>query len=303
MNLLLAVTFALHYQSPLTAHELAWFSKFDVLVTHDPLPRAQVDALHKAGTKLYLYEWSVAFYDTRAMRWERSLIHTNALLNATPLRGGAGSNEADAWYFDPVNARGRAKMLARKLRHAGYDGAFLDTTRAENVLPAALDEFRKRHPGIDYDAAFAKFLAALRREHILIFTNQGYRDSEHYLPYVDWDLTESLIGDRPLSEVRHWFEQLPRYPNVHAGHLEYANVERTIAIAKMFGGAGYVAGVESPLYFADLGKPLGDRVDRGDASYRLFANGVVAVNDSSEPLRIGELTVAPGASLVEVTCR
>jgi hypothetical protein len=303
MTFLLAVTFAFHYQTPLTAHELAWFAKFDVLVTHDPLPRAQVEALHKAGTKLYLYEWAVAFYDTRATRWERSLIHTNALLNATPLRGGAGSNDADAWYFDPVNARGRAKALARKLRRVGYDGVFLDTTRAENVLPAALDEFAKRHPGIDYDAAFAKFLAALRREHVLIFTNQGYRDAEHYLPYVDWDLTESLIADRPLREVRHSFEQLPRYPNVHVGHLEYANVERTIAIAKMFGGAGYVAAVESPLYFADLGAPLGERVDRGDASYRLFANGVVAVNDSSEPLQIGELTVAPRASVVLVTKR
>lgn len=303
MTLLLAVTFALHYQTPLTAHELAWFSKFDVLVTHDPLPRAQVEALHKAGTKLYLYEWAVAFYDTRATRWERSLIHTNALLNATPLRGGAGSLEADAWYFDPVNARGRAKSLARKLRSIGYDGTFLDTTRAENVLPAALDEFRKRHPGIEYDAAFAKFLAALRREQILIFTNQGYRDAEHYLPYADWDLTESLIADRPLREVRYWFEQLPHYPNVHTGHLEYGNVERTIAIAKMFGGAGYVAGVESPLYFADLGAPLGERVDQGDASYRLFANGVVAVNDSQEPLQIGEVTVAPGENIVKVTKR
>ncbi len=303
MNLLLALTFALHYQTPLTAHELAWFAKFDVLVTHDPLPRAQVKALHEAGTKLYLYEWAVAFYDTRATPWERSLIHTNALLNATPLRGGAGSNDADAWYFDPVNARGRAKALARKLRRAGYDGVFLDTTRAENVLPAALDEFAKRHPGIDYDAAFAKFLAALRREHVLIFTNQGYRDAEHYLPYADWDLTESLIGGRPLHEVRHWFEQIPKYPNVQRGHLEYANVERTIAIAKMFDGAGYVGNVESPLYFADLGAPLGERVDRGDASYRLFANGVVAVNDSSEALQIGELTVAPGASIVQVTKR
>jgi len=303
MTLLLAVTFALHYQTPLTAHELTWFSKFDVLVTHDPLPRAQVDALHEAGTKLYLYEWTVAFYDTRATPWERSLIHTNALLNATPLRGGAGSLEAGAWYFDPVNARDRAKMLAKKLREMHYDGVFLDTTTEQNVHPAALAEFTKRHPGIDYDAAVAKFLAALQYRHVSIFTNQGYRNARYYLPYADWDLTESLIADRPLREVRFWFDALPEFPKLHYGHLEYGNLERTIAIAKMFGGAGYVAGIESPLYFADLGAPLGERVDRGDASYRLFANGVVAVNDSPEPLQIGDVTVAPGESLVKVTHR
>jgi hypothetical protein len=305
MNLLLALTFAFHYQSPLTAAQLRWFSRFDVLVTHDPLPRAQVAALHEAGTKLYLYEWAVAFYDTRATPWERSLIHTGALLNAAPLRGGAGSNDADAWYFDPVNARDRAKMLAEKLRDAGYDGTFLDTTTAENVLPAALDEFKQRHPGIDYDAAFAKFLAALKRERILIFTNQGYRSAPNYLPYADWDLTESLIGSHPWKEVRAYFEQLPRdrYPRVHFAHLEYANPGRTVAIAKMFGGAGYVGDVESPLYFAELGKPLGARVDRGDASYRLFANGIAAVNDSREPLKIGGLVVAPGESVVRMTKR
>jgi len=115
--------------------------------------------------------------------------------------------------------------------------------------------------------------------------------------------TAMSIADLPLREVRYWFDALPEFPKLHYGHLEYANVERTIAIAKMFGGAGYVAGVESPLYFADLGAPLGERVDRGDASYRLFANGVVAVNDSSEALQIGELTVAPGASVVHVTKR
>jgi hypothetical protein len=36
--------FAFHYGPPLTPRQLRWFSRFDVLVTHDPLPRAQVDA-------------------------------------------------------------------------------------------------------------------------------------------------------------------------------------------------------------------------------------------------------------------
>jgi hypothetical protein len=52
--------FAFHYRAPLTPRQLRWFSRFDLLVTHDPLPRAQVAALHARGTKLLVYEWSVA---------------------------------------------------------------------------------------------------------------------------------------------------------------------------------------------------------------------------------------------------
>jgi hypothetical protein len=244
--LLIALTFAFHYQTPLTAEQLRYFSRFDVLVTHDPLPRAQVDALHAAGTKLFLYEWSVAFYDSLASPWQRSLIHTEAVLNATPLRGGAGANDADAWYFDPVHMQHRASRLAAKLRGVGYDGVFLDTTRAENVHPAALAEFARRHPRVAYDEAFAKFLAALKRERVLIFTNQGYRDAAHYLPYADWDLTESLIGSRSWDEAVALFAQLPRkqYPHVHFAHLEYANAERAVAISKLFDEPAYVPGQE-----------------------------------------------------------
>ena len=86
MNFLLAVTFALHYQTPLTAHELTWFSKFDVLVTHDPLPRAQVDALHEAGTKLYLYEWTVAFVISP---WSRGGVQHH-FINTTDIVGAIG---------------------------------------------------------------------------------------------------------------------------------------------------------------------------------------------------------------------
>src|SRR6185295_13969302 len=245
--LLLALTFAFHYQAPpLTAHQLRWFSRFDVLVTHEPLPRAQVAALHRKGTKLFLYEWAVAFYETRGTKWERSLIHTNALLNDEPLRGGAGANDADAWYFDPARMGDRARELAAKLRRDGYDGVFLDTTTRQSVHPVALSEFARRHPEIDYDAAFAQFLAALKRRHVLIFTNQGYRDAEHYLPYADWDLTESLIGKRPWAEVRHWFDALPRaaYPHVHFAHLEYGDAKRTVAISKLYDEPGFVPGEE-----------------------------------------------------------
>src|SRR5205085_10416694 len=65
--------FAFHYALPLSDEALRWYSRFDLLVTHDPLPAEQVRRLHAAGTKLLLYEWAVAFYDSRASKWQRSL--------------------------------------------------------------------------------------------------------------------------------------------------------------------------------------------------------------------------------------
>jgi hypothetical protein len=306
--------FAFHYGPPLTPRQLRWFARFDVVVTHDPLPRAQVDALHARGTKLLVYEWSVAFYGSLANAWQRALLqqHPDALLNRAGLRGGAGSADAEAWYYDPASDEhraGRARAIARRLDDVGYDGVFLDTTTEASVHPAALAEFRARHRGADYDHEFARFLGNLRRElhGKLIFTNQGYRKADDYLPYADWDLTESLITWKggvprpwddprdPWNSIRYLFVHAiaparARYPHVRFAHLNYGGadvVPLVVATAKLFGDAGFVADRESPLYFADLGAPRTARVDEEGASYRLFERGVVAVNASTRPLRAG----------------
>src|ERR1051326_6547180 len=343
--------FAFHYGPPLTPRQLRWFARFDVVVTHDPLPRAQVDALHARGTKLLVYEWSVAFYGSLANGWQRAPLrqnppapppplptkllvyewsvafygslanawqrallqqHPDALLNRAGLRGGAGSADAEAWYYDPASDEhraGRARAIARRLDDVGYDGVFLDTTTEASVHPAALAEFRARHRGADYDHEFARFLGNLRRElhGKLIFTNQGYRKADDYLPYADWDLTESLITWKggvprpwddprdPWNSIRYLFVHAiaparARYPHVRFAHLNYGGadvVPLVVATAKLFGDAGFVADRESPLYFADLGAPRTARVDEEGASYRLFERGVVAVNASTRPLRAG----------------
>lgn len=309
--------FAFHYRAPLTPRQLRWFSRFDLLVTHDPLPRAQVEALHARGTKLLVYEWSVAFYGSLANGWQRGLRHGDALLNRDGLRGGSGSADADAWYYDPATGEhrlGRARAIARRLDDIGYDGVFLDTTTEESVHPAALAEFKARHPGADYDHEFARFLANLRHElnGKLIFTNQGYRKADDYLPYADWDLTESLITWKggiarpwddpqdPWNSVRYLFVNVieparARYPHVRFAHLNYGGadvVPLVVAAAKLFGDAGYVADQQSPLYFEDLGPASGARIDEEGASYRFFARGFVAVNASKRALRIGGRTVA-----------
>ncbi|HEV8434649.1 MAG TPA: hypothetical protein VGR95_14645 [Thermoanaerobaculia bacterium] len=268
---------AFHYARPLTEAQVAWLGQFDVLVTHDPLPRAQVEELHRRGTRLVLYEWAVAFYRSRGS------FPAEALLNTRPLRGGVGAADIDAFYYDPatrLHAFQRPRRIAKRLKAIGYDGVFLDTTTHESVHPEALAEFRRRHPGVDYDQAFARFMRELRRQlkHGIVITNQGYRDAPDYLPFVDYDVTESLITwphggafpERPWDDPKEeWnsIEPLMRrliepamksFPAVRFIHLNYtddaAEIPRILEIAHRFGGEAFVAhpdvtAFESDVYF------------------------------------------------------
>lgn len=322
---------AFHYAAPLSARELDWFGRFEVLVTHDPLPRAQVDALHRRGTKLVLYEWAVAFYSSRATPWEKSLA-TAALLNRQPLRGHLGANDSDAFYFDPASHEhevGRARALGRRLRTIGYDGIFLDTTTSESVHPAALAAYRWRHPDVDYDKAYSRFLKNLRATGMIVVTNQGYRRADDVLPYVDWDVTESLIthprngsftlrpwnapGDR-WNSTAYLFRKLitpaqRKYPRVRFTHINYVTradvktIEQIIAIARLYDHDAYIATadlskvIESDLYFFDLGRPK-PRVERVRGAYRDFENGFVAYNAGAKPMRVGKVVVPPSSAII-----
>ena len=268
---------AFHYARPLTEAQIAWLGRFDVLVTHDPLPRAQVEELHRRGTRLVLYEWAVAFYRSRGN------FPAEGLLNTRPLRGGVGAADIDAFYYDPatrLHATLRPRRIAKRLKAIGYDGVFLDTTTHESVHPDALAEFRRRHPGTDYDQAFVRFMRELRKQlkHGIIISNQGYRDAPDYLPFVDYDVTESLITwprdgafpERPWDDPKdEWnsIEPLMKrligpamkaFPGVRFVHLNYTNdpdeIPRILEIAHRFGGEAFVAhpdvtAFESDVYF------------------------------------------------------
>jgi len=313
---------AFHYGGPLSPAQLEWYGRFEVVVTHDPLPHAQVEALHARGARLVLYQWAVAFYRSLVARgsWEETLLaERGALLNARGLRGGSGASDADAFYFDPASRAqraARARVIAQRLRDVGYDGVFLDTLTVANVHAEAAAEYRRRHPDVPYDAAFAQFLKLLRKELAggVIVTNQGYRDAVHYLPYADFDVTESLFTHE--GRLRAWNDPrdrwnsidfvmrtmvvpaMRRYPRVRFVHLNYlprtddADVLAPAALARLYGSDAFVAMpdvVATPaasLYFLDAGKPLTPirRAAGGEAAYRWFEHLLVAVNASAQPL-------------------
>lgn len=313
---------------PLSAADVEHFSRYDVLVTHDPLPPATVETLRAAGTRLVLYEWAVAFYASlaRPESWHAGLLASRSasLLNQRGLRGGVGAADADAYYYDPASPehqRERAREIAARLRRIGYDGVFFDTTTAESVHPVAMAEFRTRHEGVDYDEAFSLFLRNLRRELSggLIITNQGYRRHAFYLPYADWDVSESLITRpksgrfvfRPWNDPRDpWNSIAPlmreliapvreTYPHlrfVHINYLDRPNGDQAaaiVAIARLYGDEAFVAVPSMPPagdatidWVAALGAAIGPAMLEPNAAHRWFEGGLVAVNVSGRTLTI-----------------
>ncbi|MDQ2730211.1 MAG: hypothetical protein M3Y56_01010 [Armatimonadota bacterium] len=196
--------FAFHYATRYTAEELRWYGRFKVVVTGDFLPPDQVAQLHRAGCKLVAYEWTVALYLPpwkEAGAWERGVVrdHPNWLLNPdAPLFGGAGAADNPAYYYDPANAelrKWRVGHLLNAVSEHHYDGLFFDTTGFASVQSTAQETFKRRYPGGRYDAYVGLFLRDLKRTapRVIVFTNQGYRNAADYLPYADYDLTESYM--------------------------------------------------------------------------------------------------------------
>ena len=206
--------FAFHYAARYTPGELAWYSRFKVVVTGDFLPPDQVRTLHRAGCKLIAYEWTVAFYAPDSISkhaWQRKLVedHPDWLLNASKgLYGNAGAADIPAFYYDPVSTdlrKWRVAHLVQDVKTHNYDGVFFDTTGFTAVQHDAQEEFKRRHPNERYDEYVGQFLDGLRKcaPDLITFTNQGYRNAEDYLPRADYDLSESYMTttDGPQADV------------------------------------------------------------------------------------------------------
>ena len=116
----------------------------------------------------------------------------------TGRRRGRHAGRAAFWYdfADPDLRAARAAHLATQVSASSYSGLFLDTLGFEHLPPDLGAVFAARHPGADYNQERASFLEALRTAlgpDQILFLNQGYGHSELFLPYADFDLTESYF--------------------------------------------------------------------------------------------------------------
>jgi hypothetical protein len=326
---------AFHYGAAFERGAAEWYTRFAILVTGGFLSREVSRKLMDRGSKLVAYEWSSAFYPGDAVsadpQWQSEALRRSStwLLNSQPLDGGAATPGRPAFWYDfadPGLRSARATHLAARVEASGYSGLFFDTLGFEHLPPELRAMFAARHPRADYNREQASFLNTLRTAlgpDKILFLNQGYRHSELFLPYADFDLTESYFVGVSAGETnfRPWhdpadpwhsiltpMEQLVqpasrRFPGVRFVHLGYAGApgvktRRAIgynyAAAKLWGHNAYLvaenpAAEQDEVYFADLGRPLATTFDHdpgGVVAWREFEGGVVALNTGSQDISI-----------------
>lgn len=234
---------------------LAWYSRFQTLVTGGILAKAETGKLLNQGCKPIAYEWSSAFYPGDAVSadpaWQRQVLARSSqwLIRPEPVGGGAASEGKQACWYDfayPELCSQRALHVAQRIVENGYNGVFLDTLGFEQLPAEVRAAFAERHPGVDYNQAQGEFLRLLR--HFLgrdrrIFVNQGYRHADLFLPHADLDLTESTFTAdkgrvtlfRSWHDVRAPWESIltpmqklvepasRKFPHVRFVHLGYAS--------------------------------------------------------------------------------
>lgn len=331
---------AFHYAALFNPAEVRWYGRFSILVTGGILSPEQTQQLKSEGAKLIAYEWSSGLYpgDTvsAALVWQKTVTsHRRSwLLSPAPLGGGAAAAGRTAlWYnFADSGLRNeRARYLAGMVEKNGYDGLFFDTLGYESLPGSLKTEFRSKHPGLDYDSCQGLFLKEVRKYLTpgkLIFTNQGYRKPDSFLPSADLDLSESyftFVRSDGLTGFRKWWSaeapwesiSVPMdrlvspasrlYPNVSLVHANYAGgdnpaIERALkysfAGAKLWNHDSYLIMPDRPeterdeLYFTDLGKPttVTYQEDRQNGiAWRVFDKGVVAINSGPSDAKISSL--------------
>jgi hypothetical protein len=320
---------AFHYAAIFNDADIDWYTRFRLVVTGGFLTREQSRRLLDRGCGPIAYEWSSGFYPgdwvSAESSWQAVMrSHPNWLLNAQPLGGGAAMAGKSAFWYDFANPDlvfNRAAYLGERVKTNRYSGIFLDTLGFEYLPGEVQHVFTQRHPGVDYNRAQAGFLEKLRH-HLgprVLFLNQGYRQYELFLPYADYDLTESYFAaalsdrthfrslydpDAPWDSILTPMEQLVapasrRFPRVRFVHLGYAaglaeEISRAIrynyAAAKLWNHDAYLVTADpraeqDAVYFAGLGRPLTASYvhdTRKNIAWREFEGGIVALNSGSQ---------------------
>lgn len=325
---------AFHYEAAFPAADLRWYTRFATLVTGGILSPEQSRVLRVRGSRLIAYHWSSAFYDAEPAierDWQRQVRAKRGqwLLSESPVGGAAAASGRTAFWYDfgnPELREKRARHLQLLLDNSGYDGLFFDTIGVDQVPASLRTEFQRRWPKLNYNQCQGEFLATLRRligPGRIIFTNQGYRDPQSFLPHADMDLTESYFtattednrGTRfrpwhdagaPWESIRTPMEQLlgpaaRQYSKVRFVHVNYASgapetVSRAVrygwAVAKLWGNDAYLmapgaAALErDEIYFHQPGVARGEAAvqQEGSVIWRPFAEGIVSVNTASRPV-------------------
>ena len=190
-------------------------------------------------------------------------------------------------------------------------------------------EFERRHPGKEYWECIYDFYKDLKNKGVTVFANQAYRNPK-LMETIDYDMTESyVITDderdgvpytiyQPKEEIKEYFDYLTDLkekakkkgvfkdiiymnyaaPKKAGGSYEapLKDIEYAFSMTKI---GGFIPYIEVPydrtleftdLYFYDLGKPVGERVENGKITYREYENGIAMVSDPIKEEKFVEIS-------------
>jgi hypothetical protein len=187
--------------------ELAFLSRFDIVVTGKFLDSETVALLKSKKVKLLYYDWLPAFYycgghtDWEEMAYQNRLFWTLDPAESDPNPMGDAYGCTDFFYDmaadDMIDAR--VEHIVSEIQTHQYDGVFFDWGSGwyafqENNYQFLIKEFPKRHPGIDYNERASEFLKKLRERNVLIMLNGGFRSEGSKMDtYADFDIVESMF--------------------------------------------------------------------------------------------------------------
>ncbi len=191
---------AFYYTTSFSPFQIQWFGKFKIVNAGFFLPKYQADQLSEMGASLVFYEWATGFGLSDAANsdpcdsWQAYVYwQPDWILNHGNPNYAIGY---ESYYYDMANEDFRnyhANRILNLFNQTGYNGVFYDLTGFQAVPPSLQTVYNARHPGVDYDEQAGLFYQTIVSSGAYNFTNQAYNHAADTYPYVQYDLTESLM--------------------------------------------------------------------------------------------------------------
>ncbi|MEM2956615.1 MAG: hypothetical protein QW041_03535 [Candidatus Pacearchaeota archaeon] len=187
--------------------DMDFLSNFDIIVTGDFLKDDKINFLKSKNIKLVFYDWLPAtYYCSKPDDWQM-LVYQNRYQwtldpdSSSPDPMGTKYGCKD-YFYDMANEdfiNLRIEHIINYLKKYNYDGVFFDwgsgwNAFLENKYDFLINEFKKRHPNIDYNDMVLKFLKRLKENNIFVMLNRGFNSEKAKLNlYADIDTAESVF--------------------------------------------------------------------------------------------------------------
>lgn len=284
------ITIAFQYHNP-TQQELNFLSNFNIVVTGNFWDPDIVKFLKSKKVKLIYYEWLPAFYYcNNHTSWEEMLYQNRNFWILDPEESSPDpfgkKFDCKDFFYDMANndlITARVDHIVSEIKANQYDGVFFDWASGwqsleENKLTFIMEEFNRRHPGIDYNERVISFIKKLKEKGILIFLNSGFKSSGAKLDaYADFDIIESMFT---TTECNNNYFEIYMFPEgiQSACDTWYANVENCISLATSLPNKAKSVNPDIQFLFLNYAFPFympsGEKTILEGKSYRIYEKAV-----------------------------